>query len=62
MKKLKVKTKINSKKIEDYQDLISILIEDGRSMYINEDSISMYPDNERCFSLVLNINGTWKLE
>lgn len=64
-KKLKVDIKVNTKKLETFQDTLSELINSGmESVYLTEGQTKIYlylpGDNYR--ALVLNINGTWELE
>ena len=64
MSKLKIELKINTKKIEQFQDALKILIEAGmKSVYITEGQTKIYVylgDDYR--ALVLNLDGTWELE
>lgn len=65
MQKNKVKVKLSPNKLEEWNNLLGIVVNDHFVNYSVMDegrSLYLYPDNEHMFSIRLNIDGTWTLE
>lgn len=63
--KRKIEVKLPEKKVNHWNSLLEILINNvfvDWSIFDKGESIRLYPENEHCWSIKLNRNGTWELE